>query len=70
MGNIVTVTRETFPKQGPFLGKRMRVGFHYHTDDCIGALCVRDDAEAPWRTIFQLDDGRFVMATECQYREE
>jgi hypothetical protein len=28
---------------------------------------VRDDNEPPWRTIIRLDDGRVVLASECQY---
>jgi hypothetical protein len=28
---------------------------------------IRDDREAPHLTIIQLDGGRVVMSTECQY---
>ena len=70
MGNVVTITATRFPTQGPRLGQRVHVCFHYDTSVRIGGLCVRDDYEAPWQSIFQLDDGRYVLGTECQYALE
>jgi hypothetical protein len=29
---------------------------------------VRDDIEAPYIMIIRLDDGRHVLATECQWQ--
>lgn len=55
-----------WPKQGKYLGKRVRVGFNYQSAEVMGTI-VRDDYEHPWRTIISLDDGRVVLATECQY---
>lgn len=67
MGNHVNVGHTKFPKQGMHLGLRVRVTFGYDVGRAIGGKVVRDDSEEPWRTIIQLDDGRYVMATECQY---
>ena len=67
MGVISTISFSEFPKQGMCKGKRVTVCFNYDTRNLIGGICVRDDAEEPYRTIFQLDDGRFVLATECQF---
>ena len=59
-----------YPKQGQFLGKRMQVVFNYDTSKIFGGLCIRDDSEEPCLVIIQLDDGRVVLANECQYRPE
>jgi hypothetical protein len=56
-----------FPAQGPWLGKRVRVLFDYDATMMIEGTIVRDDAEEPSRTIIHLDDGRFVLTTECQH---
>ena len=70
MGVVQNVGFCEFPKQGVDLGTRVSVLFRYDTDNKIGGTCVRDDIEEPFRTIFQLDDGRYVLATECQYAPE
>lgn len=67
MGAIASITHETFPKQGSSLGKRVEVFFHDDLDHRVGGVMVRDDYEEPWRTIIALDDGRYVLTTECQY---
>lgn len=33
----------------------------------IEGTIVRDDVEAPYHTIISLDDGRYVLTTECQH---
>lgn len=70
MGNRENITRYKFPKQGKTLHKRVKVCFHYNTDEVIGGFCVRDDTEEPFDMIFRLDDGRFVRAVECQYSND
>ena len=67
MGAVGNITMRGFPRQGSYLGKRVRVCFHYDTADWTSGTVVRDDAEEPGRTIIRLDDGRYVLATECQY---
>jgi hypothetical protein len=69
MGSVGGITMTAFPKQGSFLGRRVRVFFHYGTEH-ISGVCVRDDLEAPGHTILKLDDGRHVLGTECQYQPE
>ncbi len=66
MGCEATITAGSFPKQGEYLGRRARVLFHYQEPALMGTI-VRDDVEAPFRTIIRLDDNRFVLASECQY---
>lgn len=61
---------DKFPKQGPLLGKRVSVCFNYDSYNRIGGVCVRDDYEEPFRTLFQLDNGRVIDAVECQYTYE
>jgi hypothetical protein len=67
MGIAPNVSATGFPKQGDFLHAEVSVCFHYDSATLIGGIIVRDDREAPFRTIIRLDDGRFVLATECQY---
>ncbi len=66
MGCVETITAHRFPKQGEFIGLRTKVVFHYGSEE-FGGTIVRHDMEAPHRTIISLDDGRFVLASECQY---
>lgn len=67
MGCVANVTAEKFPRQGDVVGKRVKVCFHYDTSKQEEGVCVRDDVEEPFVTIFRLDNGRHVLATECQY---
>lgn len=68
MGIHQSITAGTFPRQGSMLGRRVRVCFHYDGSRWVEGTCVRDDAEEPGVEIFRLDDGRFVLSTECQYQ--
>ncbi len=70
MGCVENVTATAFPKQGSHLNKRCEVCFNYDTATRLKGIVVRDDMEAPWRTLIRLDDGRYVLATECQYSPE
>lgn len=67
MGVVNNIKHDAFPEQGSLLGKAVLVCFHYDTTNRIDAVCVRDDNEAPFLTIFRLADGRHVLGTECQY---
>lgn len=67
MGVHKNISYERFPKQGNHLGKYVMVSFDYHWDPRLKAKCIRDDVEEPFITIFQLEDGRCVLATECQH---
>jgi hypothetical protein len=66
MGVVKGIGHTEWPKQGSYLHKRTEVLFKYVGPTMMGTV-VRDDAEAPHKTIIRLDDGRYVMATECQY---
>ena len=68
MGCVANITAEKFPKQGCQLGQRVLVCFHYDTTNHVGGEVVRDDMEQPFLTVIRLDDGRHVLATECQYQ--
>lgn len=70
MGVVQAIDYESFPRQGSCLGRRVRVCFKYDTTHEIGGVVVRDDAEDPCVGIIRLDDGRFVLTTECQYGVE
>lgn len=67
MGCVANITRDTFPKQSSGLHDRVRVFFHYKSDAAVLGTVVRDDVEEPFKMIIRLDDGRYVLATECQY---
>jgi len=68
MGVHPNIGFEKFPKQGSCAGQPVSVCFNYDTSKRILGKFVRDDAEAPFMAIIQLDDGRFILATECQYQ--
>lgn len=67
MGNVMTIDYKKFPKQGSFLGKKVEVCFHYNTSQLIAGTIVRDDAAEPYCCIIKLDNGRYILSTECQY---
>lgn len=67
MGVVANVGIDQMPKQGPWLGKRTMVCFRYDTSRTLMGTIVRDDYESPWVTVISLDDGRVVLATECQH---
>lgn len=60
-----TQSTEFFP-----IGCRVKVCFRYDADNCIGGVVVRNDSSEPYLEIFGLDDGRYVLASECQYTNE
>lgn len=68
MGVENTIDTEKFPHQGTLLGKQVRVCFDYGNSQTLLGIVVRDDAGEPWRTIIKLDDGRYILSTECQYQ--
>jgi hypothetical protein len=59
------ISYDKFPKQSPY--EKVWVAFNYEFDHDAPGTIVRDDAESPYVTIIKLDDGRFILGTECQY---
>lgn len=70
MGVVPNIDLHAWPKQGPWLGKRTRVCFKYDISRTVMGTIVRDDYEEPFVTIISLDNGRVVLATECQHSPE
>lgn len=67
MGVHANIGIDTFPKQGKWLNRRVEVCFNYDTSKIILGNIVRDDMEAPFKTLIKLDNGNIVLATECQF---
>ena len=67
MGCIDTITYDKFPKQRDKNRNRVKVCYHYDTSKYHYGTIVRDDMEEPFETIIKLDNGRYLMATECQF---
>lgn len=67
MGVVDSIDYESFPRQGNWVGKRVEVFFKYDTSHALLGTVVRDDREQPFIAIIRLDDGRFVLTTECQH---
>jgi len=67
MGCVETIRADRFPKQGYWLGKRVKVCFWYDTSNTFLGTIIRDDAEEPYVEIIQLDSGIVILSTECQY---
>lgn len=70
MGSVDQIDVDRFPTQGPWLGRRVWVCFHYRPERKLPGEVVRDDAEEPGVGIIRLDDGRHVLMTECQWRPQ
>jgi len=69
MGAHPNISHDKFPKQlEGMVGKTVEVCFHYQTDKGLKGKIIRFDNEAPCLEIFQLEDGRVVLSTECQWR--
>lgn len=68
MGVQPGITHNTFPKQGSWLGRRCKVCFDYDTSNTVLGTIRREDVEEPGCMIIELDDGRLVLSTECQYQ--
>jgi hypothetical protein len=67
MGVVKGISASEYPKQGKWLHCVTEVCFNYDSSRKIGGIVVRDDAEAPHLTIIRLDDGRYVLTTECHH---
>lgn len=67
MGMHPSIGKDRFPRQGA-VGERMKVRLSDGSE--LGGTMRRDDMEAPWLTLIELDDGRFVLGTECVYAFE
>ncbi len=67
MGVHPNISHDRFPRQGAWLGIRVKVCFNYDSSHLIGGTMVRDDAEEPGIAIIALDDGKYVLTTECMW---
>ena len=67
MGCVKTIDYDKWPKQGSWLGRRVAVCFNFNTDRLVPGKIVRDDVQEPFTTIIALEDGRYVLAGECQF---
>lgn len=73
MGCVNTITYDNFPVQADdkhtfqSVGKRVKVCYHYDTSRFHDGVIVRDDREEPFQTIIALDNGRYLLGTECQF---
>lgn len=68
MGVEKNVSLTEFPKQyEDQVNQKVQVYFNYDTSQGILGTMVRSDAEDPYRGIIKLDDGRYILTTECQY---
>lgn len=68
MGVQKGINYDSYPEQGESLGCRVSVCYEYDTNRRHGGVIIRDDITEPFRTIFQLDNGRIILATECMYQ--
>lgn len=68
MGCVANIDYDKFPKQSERVGMEVRVYFNYETTKFLKGRIVREDEESPRVRLFQLEDGRFVLDTECQWQ--
>jgi len=67
MGIVKGVSFSDYPIQGSNLGKRVSICYNYNSALRHEGVCIRDDMGEPFRTIFQLDNGRVLDAVECMW---
>lgn len=67
MGVHRNIDIHKFPVQSSWVNEPVLVCFNYNTDVVVQGVIVRDDLQDPYLLIIKLDDGRFVMSSECQY---
>jgi hypothetical protein len=67
MGCVKNISIHQYPEQGINLFRRVDVCFNYDTSNKIGGRIIRDDIEDPFETLIELDDGRYIKGTECQF---
>lgn len=70
MGVHQNIDYNKFPKQGNWINKRVRVCFNYNSNNYLFGKIVRDDAEEPNKLIIELDNGTYILSSECQYSLE
>lgn len=68
MGSKENINYDQYPKQTNKVGKKVEVCYHYNTSKTHHGFILRDDAEDPYETIFQLENGRVLRSVECHYR--
>lgn len=71
MGCVSTITADTFPAQGDWVGKEVELCFHYKTSETVKGVIVRDDLDAPGETLIKITTGlhtdKIVRGAECQF---
>lgn len=68
MGVEPNIGPDRYPRQGVYLGRKVRVCFDYDVTACLLGEVIRDDAQAPGRMVIRLDNGWVVLSTECQWQ--
>ena len=71
MGVVANISYDNYPKQDTEsfikVGTRVSVCYNYEPTKTHAGTIVRNDIEEPLRIIIQLDNGRYLLGTECQY---
>lgn len=67
MGCVANIDYDKFPAQHDRVGTDIIVHFNYDTSKAIKGKILRFDTEEPGCSIFQLEDGRVILDTECQW---
>lgn len=67
MGVVKNIYKDHFPVQHDNIGERVKVIYHYNTKEIDYGVIIRNDAEIPFETIIQLENGNIIRGTECQY---
>ena len=67
MGISPHINADTYPEQGTFVGRRVKVCYEYDTSRMVEGVILRDDKTEPGLLIIHTDDGRALLGTECMY---
>lgn len=66
MGCCEFIDYDKWPEQED-IGTMVRVCFNYDLTRSMTGKIVRNDMSEPYLTIIRLENGRFVLGTECQF---
>ena len=67
MGIVNNVAYDKYPMQRN-IGARVEVCYNYDISKKHAGVVVRSDCQEPYITIFKLDNGRYLLSTECMFR--
>lgn len=67
MGCVNYINYTFYPEQATDLGRKVKVCYYFDSSKVHYGTIIRSDVSEPYLTIIKLDNGRVLLASECQY---